>query len=68
MCDSCLVRRDELDALTWKLLAGQPRYRRAVLVSLKQDPLLAVYRIQVGGSRIVEGSHANIAVDIALCV
>jgi hypothetical protein len=45
--DLCKLCREELDSLCWKLVSGQPQHRKNVLASLKRDPLLAAYRLQV---------------------
>lgn len=36
--------REELEALTWKLLANDDKYKKNVSIGLKKDPLFVNYR------------------------
>jgi len=39
--------REELDAISWKLMAAEDRYKTKVLAAMKKDPLFIDYKIQV---------------------
>ena len=41
--------REELEGITWKLVTAQDRYKKQVLVGLKNDPIFSLYRQKAYG-------------------